>query len=177
ISANNITPYTSFVDYFTSGGSSNAAWKTTSQITQYNVYSAGLEGTDINNHYAASRMGYKNSKVLITGAPAHYNEIAYAGAEDALLSNGYFSNNISPGNGIIITDSTKSHTGTKSLSVGAGLNGFTYTVGLGPASPFQGNYSVAVWVKPTAGNYNQASLYYQVSVNPAVTPTQTFTKM
>ncbi|MEN0052354.1 MAG: putative Ig domain-containing protein [Mucilaginibacter sp.] len=174
-SANNLTPYSSFVDYFASGGSSNASWKKTSQITQYNVYSAALEASDINNNYAATRMGYNSSKALITGGPAKYNEIAYAGAEDALLSNGYFSNNISKGAGTIVVDSTNAHTGTNSLLVTAGNNGFTYSVPVAKLNAAQ-NYHVSVWVKPATGSgFNQAQLYYTVN-GATVTPTQTYSK-
>lgn len=170
--ANNVAPYSSFVDYFASGGSSNASWKKTAQISKYNVYSAALEATDINNNYAATRMGFNNTKVLLTGGPAQYNEIAYAGTEDALLGTGLFSNNISPGSGTVVADSTQSHTGTHSLMVAAGNTGFTYTLAGAAAK----NYSVAVWVKPTASNASQAQLYYQVGSNAVVTPGQTLAK-
>jgi len=171
-STNNLTPYASFADFFASGGSANPSWIKTSEITQYNVYSAALEASDINNNYAATRMGYSNSKVLISGGPARYNEIAYAGAEDVLLSNGNFSSNISKGTGTIVTDSTKAHTGLGSLLVPPLSSGFTYTV----AGIAKKNYSVAVWVKPTSANAGQAQLYYQVGTNPAVQATATLGK-
>ncbi|WP_439698632.1 hypothetical protein ACFGVS_10870 [Mucilaginibacter sp. AW1-7] len=172
-SANNMTPYSAFVDYFSG---TDASWKKTSQITQYNVYSAALEATDINNNYAATRMGYNSSKVLFTGGAARYNEIAYAGAEDAVLTNGNFSNNISPGGGTVVNDSTKSHTGVNSLMVPVNTNGFTYTVPITKINA-AGNYSVAVWVKPPpAGSVSQASLYYQVNGGTVVTPAQSLAK-
>ena len=176
---NNVQPYSTFADYYgtANGGSGNAAWKKTAQITQYNVYSAALEATDINNNYATTRMGYGNSKVLITGGPARYNEIAYSGAEDALLSNGNFSNNILPGSGVMVTDSTKSHTGFNSLMVSARANGFTYIVPITSLNPTAQNYSVSVWVKPPAGgSVNNATLYYQAGSGAAVTPPQTYAK-
>ena len=171
-SQNNLSPYSSFVDYYATGGSANASWKQTKQVTKYNVYSAGLEAKDINSNYSATRMGFNNTKVLLTGGPAQYNEIAYAGTEDALLATGLFSNNISPGSGTVVADSTQSHTGTHSLMVAAGNTGFTYTLAAAAAK----NYSVAVWVKPTASNASQAQLYYQVGSNAAVTPGQTLAK-
>ncbi len=173
--ANNITPYASFADYYAANGSSNPAWKKTSQITQYNVYSAALEATDINNNYAATRMGYNNSKVLVSGTAARYNEIAYAGAEDALLTTGNFSNNISPGAGTIVSDSTKSHTGLNSLMVASGQQGFTYSVPISQLSPVAKNYSVAVWVYSPSANVNQTSLYYTVN-GSTLTSTQTYSK-
>jgi hypothetical protein len=175
--ANNTTPYASFVDYFKTGGSSNVSWKKTSQITKYNVYSNALEATDINNNYASTRMGYNNSKVLISGSTAMYNEIAYAGAEDALLTNGNFSNNISKGGGTIVTDSTNAHTGVNTLLVPANTNGFTYTVPITNLNPVHQSYSVGVWVKPPAGgNVNLAQLYYQSGAGAIITSTQTYSK-
>jgi hypothetical protein len=172
-SATNVMPYSSFVDYFASGGGSNPAWKKTSQVSKYNVYSAALEASDINNHYAATRMGYSSSKTVITGGPARYDEIAFAGAEDAKIrTGGSFSTNVTPGAGIVVTDTTKAHTGKNSLQVNAGANGFTYTLNAAGKK----NYSVAVWVKPTNANADQAQLYYQVGSNSAVTPTRTLTK-
>ncbi|MEZ2339359.1 hypothetical protein AB6735_27190 [Mucilaginibacter sp. RCC_168] len=184
-SATNLIPYDSFVDYFYPGargpnfnfppGNTNPAWKTTSQITQYNVYSAALEARDINTNYAATRMGHNSSKVLITGSPARYNEIAYAGAEDVLLSNGNFSNNITKGSGTVVVDSTNAHTGMSSLKVTAGANGFTYNVPISKLAPNQ-SYHVAVWVKPATGtSFNQAQLYYTAN-GSTVTPTQTYSK-
>jgi len=151
---NNLTPYSSFADYYgpygtPNGGSSNSAWKKTNQITQYNVYSVGLEASDINNNYSATRMGYSNSKVLVTATGARYNEIAYAGAEDALLTNGNFSNNISKGGGTVVTDSTNAHTGTNSLMVPASQTGFNYAVPI--AQIGVKNYSASVWVKAQGG--------------------------
>ncbi|WP_426672076.1 DUF5977 domain-containing protein [Mucilaginibacter sp. McL0603] len=176
-STSNVMPYSSFVEYFATGGSSNAAWKKTAQVTQYNVYSAALEATDINNNYAATKMGYNSSRVLVTGGPAQYKEIVYSGAEDALLSTGYFSSNVSPGDlspghNSIVADSTKSHTGTHSLSVPSGMHGFAYTL----TAATKKNYTASVWVKPTAGNASQAELYYQVDGATAVVPTQTLAK-
>lgn len=184
-SNNGLTPYSSFVDYFYPGarganfnfppGNTNPAWKITSQITQYNVYSAALEASDINNNYAATRMGYSSSKVLVTATPAKYNEVAYAGAEDALLGNNNFSCNISMGTGVVVVDSTNAHSGMNSLKVAAGANGFTYSIPISKLAPNQ-SYHVAVWVKPATGtSFSQAQLYYTIN-GSTVTPTQTYLK-
>lgn len=176
-SANNTTPYASFVDYFASGGASNAAWKQTGKVTKYNVYSAALEGTDINNNYATTHMGYGSSKVIVTGTPARFGELAYSGAEDAVMpGSGNFSSNIAKGGGTVITDTTLAHTGIRSLSVPGGTNGFTYSVPVGNLNPTRQNYSVAVWVKPVGGNINQAQLYYQCGTGAAVTASQSYGK-
>jgi hypothetical protein len=172
--ANNLSPYSSFVDYYAPNETIDPSWKKTSEIKKYNVYSAALEATDINNLYAATRMGYANSKVIISGGPARYDEIAYAGAEDALLSNGNFSSNISKGSGTVVTDSTKAHTGLSSLMVPPTSSGFTYTVPL--AGIDKKSYSVAVWVKPTSTNAGMAQLYYQVGAGTPILATTTLGK-
>jgi len=184
-SSNNVMPYSSFVDYFLPGsqfispGSSNPSWKKTGEVTKYNVYSAALEATDINSNYAATRMGFNNTKVLLSGGPARYDEMAYAGAEDAKLGTGLFSNNVSPGDGTVVADSTLAHTGISSLKVNANSSrnagGYTYTLN----NAKKQNYSVMVWVKAPAGNEanaSQAELYYQVNSATAVAPVQTLVK-
>lgn len=175
-SINNVTPYSSFGDYY-AGGSGNSSWKKTNQITRYNVYSAALEASDINESYAATRMGYNNSKVLISGGPAKYSEIAYTGAEDALLDNSlvtYDNGYIEKGNGIILTDSTRAHTGLNSLRIPAASSGFRYTVPI--TSIGKKDYAVAVWVKPSSGNADQAQLFYQVGAGTAVQGNTTLNK-
>jgi hypothetical protein len=177
-SANNITPVASFIDFFATGGSANPAWKKTAQITQYNVFSNALEATDINNNYAATRMGYNTTRVLVTASPSRFNEVAYTGAEDALLSNGNFSSNITKGTGTIVTDSTLAHTGVKTLMVPAQGSGYTYTVPLSQLGPISKDYKASVWVKPAAGGLvGQAALYYQVAGGGLVSPGQTYTKV
>jgi YD repeat-containing protein len=175
VTANNTTPYSSFVDYFSVGGSSNANWKKVQENTLYNVYSAALESTDINNQYSATHMGYNNSKVIITGGPAKYHELAYASVEDVLMTNGNFSTNVSPGSGTINTDTAYAHTGVKSLKVASGQQGFTYSVSHTDLSAK--DYNVAVWVKPSSGtNINTAALFYQSNGGSIVNPSQTYSK-
>jgi hypothetical protein len=174
-STSNVALYSSFVDYFGPNGNTNASWKQVSNVTQYNVYSAALEATDIDLRASATRMGYNNTKVLVSAANAKYSEVAFTGAEDPLLTGGNFSSNISPGSGTVIADTLNVHTGTSSLLVGAGQKGFNYTVPVSSLTTGR-DYTVAVWVKPTAANVAQASLYYQVNGGTVVVPTQAFAK-
>lgn len=157
-SANNITPIGLFTP-FNHAGTNSPSWKKTAEITRYNVYSAGLEATDINNHYAASKMGYKNSMVTVTASPARHMEIAYTGAEDPFLPNGKFSTGISLGAGSV--DNSIAHTGSKSISLTAGATGVTYQVALGDLDPSRRDYQIAVWVK-SAGDVSTARLFYQI---------------
>ncbi|HRO48310.1 hypothetical protein, partial [Agriterribacter sp.] len=75
-----LTPVGSFVDFnWTTPASSNANWKKTSDITQYDVFSKALEAMDINGNYAATRMNYQSKKVELSGSPAKFYEIAFSG--------------------------------------------------------------------------------------------------
>jgi hypothetical protein len=142
-----ITPYpSSFTDFnWGNPAGSVASWTKTAEMTLFDTYSHALEATDINGNYAASKMGYNNAKVVITGGPARYNEITFTGAEDNLI-NGKFGGEVSPGGGTVIT--TAAHTGHKSLKVTQYQNAFTYTLNKTEAKP----YLVSVWAKDLIDN-------------------------
>lgn len=156
-STNNITPIGMFTPFDHAGGNSSS-WKKTAEITRYNVYSAALEATDLNNHYAASKMGYNNSKVTVSASPARQAEIAYTGAEDGLLPNGKLSTGISLGAGEI--DNSLAHTGAQSISLAPGATGITYTVPISNLDPVKRDYQIAVWVK--SADVSSARLFYEV---------------
>ncbi len=175
VNAGNITPVSLFTDFNVSGGN-NAAWRKTGEITRYNVFSAALEGSDINSNYSATRMGYDNKKVILTGGNARYNEIAYTGAEDELLSNGKLSGTISLGQGSI--NSSVAHTGTKSVSLPSGASGMIYQVNLSALDPVRRDYVAAVWVKPAGGgDVSNARLFYQIDNQNIVLNNPAFQKV
>jgi len=160
-----LTPTGSFTDFnWSNPGASAAGWIKNSEITLYDVYSKALEATDINGNYAATRLNYGEQKVILTGGPANYYEIAYSGAEDAALSQ----------TGAIFVkaaDGTAStaaaHTGAQSLLLApAGKKGFSYSVPIvssGTNGVVAGrNYTAAVWVKPVSGTAQDVKLYYSV---------------
>jgi hypothetical protein len=177
-SSNNMTLMNAFQAFnFIENASNNTAWQKAGEIKRYNVYSNALEGTDLYENFAATRMGYKNSKVLVTASPARYEEVAYAGAEDPLLSNGKFSSQLSLGTGVVSTSSSNAHTGEKSLKLSAGQQGFAYGADLTKLDPVRRDYSVMVWVKPASNNLlSQARLYYKIGVQAEVIPVPAFTK-
>lgn len=166
-----LTPWGSFVDFnWTNPSSSNVNWKNTSTITRYDVYSKALEATDINGNYAATKMDYGDNKVILTGGPANYNEIAFSGAEDAALSQtaNIF---VQAGNGT--QTNAAAHTGTQSLLLGAsGQKGFVYTIPTGNLTSGR-TYQASVWVKPTSGSSSTVQL--QFTVNGTVMGTSTMT--
>ncbi|MBE9585998.1 hypothetical protein IM792_16205 [Mucilaginibacter sp. JRF] len=168
--------YSNFVDYYSSGGSTNNNWQRTSDIRQYNVYSNVLEAFDVNGYYSATRTDY-NNKVLFNGSLAQYWEIAYSGAEDGMINSGNYASNImNEGGAILSNDTTKVHTGRKSLRVSAGQVGFTYSVARSSLTSSARDYHLAVWVKPSSSNVNQAVLYYQIGSNTAIVPAQNYNR-
>jgi YD repeat-containing protein len=166
--ADGMTAIGSFSDFnFTTPSSSDAAWKETSEITLYDVYSHGLEAKDMYNNYAATRMDYGNKKVILSGGPANYYEMAYSGAEDAAIDNnieGFVWKN----EGTVVAG--PNHTGTNALYVssigfaGTTKTGFTYTISTNKLTAGR-DYMASVWVKPvTIGSFTPTQqLLYQIN--------------
>lgn len=176
--ANGLTPMTGttgYVDFFAGVGS--PSWRKTSEVTLYDVYSNALEASDINGKYVATKKGYDQSRVLMTGGPATYNEIVYTGLEDAIQKNGtlkrndgYLSGGVSlawptwdwnSGNATVISGSNlpagSTHTGTSSLQLKPNKHGLSYEV---PTNSIQPNkaYRVSVWTNQLGGQ-----VYYWVN--------------
>lgn len=145
---------------FSSPSSSNANWKNTSNVTLYDVYSKALEGNDINGNYVATKLNFGDSKVILSGGPAKFYEIAYSGGEDAAVSQ---SNNmfVKAGDGTVATAAF--HTGTKSILIGtSGKKGFIYSVVTGNLTEGR-NYQASIWVKPQSGSGPNVKLQYDIN--------------
>ena len=169
--ANGLTPVTgsnSFTDFFTGGG--GAPWKKTAEVTLYDVYSNALEAADVNAKYVATKKGFNQSRVLVSGGPARYDEIAYTGAEEPLF-NGAFSGGVRPywpswlaSPPDVYTESTptgKTHTGSGSILVRNNQNGVVYEPTIGSIDGTK-PYRASVWAtSPNVG------LYYCVDENTA----------
>lgn len=160
-----LTATGSFTDFNWSNPSASAAgWVKSSEMTLYDVYSKALESKDINGSYAASHLNYNEQKVILTGGPANYYEIAFSGAEDAALSQtGAVFVKAADGS----ASASAAHTGAKSLLLGPGSKkGFSYSVPIvstGSGGVIAGrNYEAAVWVKPASGTAQDVKLYYTV---------------
>jgi hypothetical protein len=158
-----LTPQASFVDFnWASPGASATGWKNISNVTRYNVYSKALEANDINGVYTATRMDYGDKKVVLTGGPANYYEIAYSSAEDAGV-NQTSTVFVRAADGTIATAAGAAHTGNQSLLLGTGgKKGFLYSV---PTSNLTAgrNYQASVWVKPTSGTSSTVQLQYDIN--------------
>ena len=154
------TPLTSFTDFnWTSPTTPNGSWKNTSNINLYDVYSKALDASDINSNHSATRMNYGDLKVVLTGGPAKFSEIAYSGAEDAGVNQTAYPF-VQKADASISTVTSNVHTGIQSLAIPAvGKKGFLYSVPINNLTPGS-NYQASVWVK--TGNANVA-LQYDVS--------------
>jgi hypothetical protein len=155
-----LTSLASFTDFdYTTPASSHANWKKVSEIVLYDVYSKALEAKDVNNNSAASRLGYKNSRVVLSGSPAKFYEIAFSGAEDETIDGGVSGYPVKD-QGVVTAGIF--HTGGSSLKLATGAKGFTYTVAtdkLVAGRP----YTASVWVKPASGTASDVKLYYEIN--------------
>lgn len=163
-SQNGMTAVGMFVDFNWANqatpSAQNAGWVKTGQTTLYDVFSHALEASDMNEQYVATKMGYNHSKVMVSGGPAKYAEIAYSGAEDPLGSNNFFNGDINIG-GNINTNPIYVHTGAKSVQVING-NGFQYEVPVNKLDNTR-DYWASVWVKSGNGiPASNESIFYTI---------------
>lgn len=164
--SNGLTDPLNFKEFF-KGGSGNPAWQKISEITLYDQFSKPLEAKDFNGGYAATKIGDNYTKTFASAALANYSEIAYSGAEEAILNNG-FSGGVSIGSGsTLATASVTAHTGTRSLNVPGGMQGFIYSsiyqtesATKRPMLKSNRPYRASVWVK--GSDVSGARLYYKV---------------
>ncbi len=156
-----------FVDYnWGTGATQDSRWVNTSTVTLYDTYSKSLEAQDVNKNYSATHMSYGENKVILTGSPANYYEMAYSGAEDAAITQPSTSF-IQASAGTVATGTGVAHTGAQSLLLNGGsTTGFLYSVPVvasGTGGVIAGrSYTAAAWVKPVSGTASNVSLYYSV---------------
>jgi hypothetical protein len=172
--ASGTTLVANFVDFnFSSPSTSDPNWKKTNETTLYDVYSRALEAKDINSSYSAIRMNYGNKKVILTGGPANYYEMAYSGAEDAGVTqtNNLF---IKAGTGTVTSVAGAAHTGASGLQLNAGAKGFIYSVNTSNLTAGR-TYRACVWVKPVSGSTSNVNLYYDINGGTPVPSTASST--
>lgn len=121
----------------------NSKWKNTSTTTRYDHYSMPLEVMDINNNYIATKTCDDDSKVLAV-SNAKYTEMFYSGAEYVTSNASYFDGQVRAS----ATNTTKAHTGIRSIAIGAGAKGFEVNMLSGEHRA--GKYKISVWVEKAA---------------------------
>ena len=115
-------------------------WRQQSEITQYNKYSTPLEIKDINNNYAATKIGYGDTRTIAV-CNAGYGESFYSGAEDE-DGQGNYGGEVTKGTA---QDSPDVHTGLNALAIAAGQNAYNVTVNHdGPADK---RFKISLWAK------------------------------
>ena len=119
----------------------NSKWINTSTTSLYDHYSMPLETKDINDNSSSTKMTVDDCKIASV-SNAEYMEQYYAGAEYRFEEDtNYIAYGIQGGN---YQNTTKAHTGTKSLKLNAGNQGYKITL---PANQHQsGKYKISVWV-------------------------------
>lgn len=162
-----------FIGFDFNAVSQSLPWKLTSQVTLYNPYSNAIEAKDINGVRLATRLGFNQSKVLISGGPAAYQELAYSGAEEPKNPGDYFSGGIAltwaadntsaggnamgTGNADRNTNPLYVHTGTASLRLGPYKHGFVYDINANASDPAKFHldpskpYRASVWTNSPSG--------------------------
>ena len=144
----NMGNYTDFNWTYTDlDDNSSNNWKKTSEVTHYSHYSMPVEAWSLGNNYSATKTSSGEDYVIASTSNAKYTEFAYSGCEDEVLDlNGYYYT----GGEVCINDGWPVpdyyHTGTQSLLVDAGEEGFGFIVDAVSGK----KYKVSVWVKNTS---------------------------
>lgn len=154
-------PYTlqnhpSFNSWITEDPADNVQWEKLSQVTLYDRNSHALEAMDINGHYAATKMGHGNTKVISSATNSKYGEFAYSGAEGMPITqaNGetYFGGEVELKGGTRVSkelDAALTHTGEYSIATVGTEKGFQFSSDI--LIP-EREYRLSVWVSSANGN-------------------------
>ena len=155
--------YANFVD-FNWAGNLNSHWLKATEAVRYDHYSHALETTDVNGAFSAQKTGYQQTQVVAAAGNARYTELAYSGAEDPLTINGnlHFGGEILAGG---VRDLTKAHTGTASLRLENGQQGFTYQAMGGSDLELGKSYRTSVWIHANDAVARAGKLYIAINGN------------
>ncbi len=113
---------------------SNSNWQQASAVSYVNNYSMILESKDLNNVYSSLICDPSSRYVIASAVNAPRDEIAYTGCEFSEyhtvssdpaknILEGY----VKLGNGAIVNDRNRAHTGTYTLKVDRNQDGFSYS--------------------------------------------------
>lgn len=130
---------------------SNANWQNSGSITLYDIYSHGLEATDINGNYVSTRMDPKQVRVIASTVNSSYDESVYSGIESS-SGNAVEEGGVNRGSGN--PSISFAHTGKYGLATGVNSRGFNYTLKAVAAK----NYRASVWVYAPGTSETQSEL-------------------
>ncbi len=130
---------------WTIGATQPKQWKQTSEVTLYDHFSTPLEVKDVNNNYAATKMGDNDTKVIASGNARH-GELFYSSAENNPILN--FPTYLEPE--INITNASRNstyvHTGKYSV---AATSSSQFGITMKSGQHRAGKYKISVWVEKT----------------------------
>jgi hypothetical protein len=154
-------PYLNFTEFNSwSGGPAASTWKELNKVKLYDVYSHGLEATDMNGNFAATKMSLDQTRVFATVANARYDEFAFSGFEETPDANNKVGGGVKIEGGVNLV----AHTGQKSVQASAGGKGFSYAFN----NLSSRKYRISVW-----SNQSNALLKYSTGGVTASTPVST----
>jgi len=106
--------YDNFVDFDWETASQNSNWLSISENTLYDHFSKPLEVKDINSNYTSTKIGYGNTKTLLSSSNSRYTESYFSGAEDKIYNcSNYFGGEVK---GSDKQSSEFAHTGSFSVA-------------------------------------------------------------
>lgn len=146
----------------------NPLWQYVGEPARYDHFSMTVESKDVNNVYAATKMGYDNRLVLASASNAEYNEIAFSSAEDKQPDKPFFGGEVGLGGGTILYKSkgqitqantgdpnlSEAHTGDAIVAVTTGKTFVFKSTGL----KINKRYRASVWTNSTNGR-----IYYRLN--------------
>ncbi len=138
----------------------NGLWEKQSEITLIDVYSHILEQKDMNGRFAVAKKDPGQCQTTLSAVNANYYEVTSSGAE-YFDGNDFEENGINRNQGNVST--ARSHTGTYSLLIPIGNEGFSYTMNSNEAD-FSQDFRASVWVylpgdAESASEMERVSLY------------------
>ncbi len=145
-------------DLFNFASGANPNWQLIGSHERYNHYSNLLEVKSMNGIYSSSKRGYLDQHTIASASNAKYEEIAYSGAEDQVVSN-YFGGEVSLGSGTVVSTA---HSGGKALSLSSGYGFVFKTTGLSANKM----YRASAWTNSIDGR-----LYYKLNGQSEVSST------
>ncbi len=154
--------YDNFVEFNYTPTATNTNWRKISETTKYNQFSHPLEVKDINNNYAATRMGDNYSKVIATSNTA-YEDMYYSGAEYIEGSHRYFEGNVLSAT---TGRNRNAHTGKYSVQIDSGKKSFEVEVPRRTErnTDLKRRFKVSIWVRK--GDENRTKILVNNTQKP-----------
>ncbi|MEO0777468.1 MAG: hypothetical protein AAF146_12945, partial [Bacteroidota bacterium] len=149
-------------DWVTNTPQNGSSWLRLNRIDRYDHHSQALERMDVNDNYAATKLGYDETLVLATCGHSRYTEFYYSGAEDPIGSTGHYGGEVRNLNGITNTDSTFAHTGSNSTQVPPNKYGFIINPSVDSDLRRDKHYRAQVWLYDN-GNLASKKLFAHYS--------------